>query len=99
MKEKGKNMKKKPYKGTPEEDNIEELDEAFFKKAKPFKEVFPELYTEWKRGRGRPKKANPKREVKLRIDPDVLEVFKSHGSGWQTRMNDVLKAWAKRHPA
>ncbi|GAB2731469.1 BrnA antitoxin family protein [Comamonas sediminis] len=27
----------------------------------------------------------------LRLDPDVLEAFKSQGAGWQTRINDVLR--------
>jgi uncharacterized protein (DUF4415 family) len=31
--------------------------------------------------------------VSLRIDVDVLEWFKSHGSGYQTRINAVLRAF------
>ncbi len=34
-----------------------------------------------------------KRAVSLRVDRDVLEWFKSHGSGYQTRMNAVLRAY------
>lgn len=34
----------------------------------------------------------PKRAISLRVDSDVLEWFKSHGSGYQTRMNAVLRA-------
>ena len=35
----------------------------------------------------------PKASVSLRIDADVLEWFKSQGSGYQTRMNAVLRAY------
>lgn len=40
---------------------------------------------------GRPKTANPKRQVTLRLDPDVLERFRATGPGWQTRINDALR--------
>ena len=43
------------------------------------------------RRRGRPPLANPKQEVKLRIDPDVVAAFKAGGPGWQTRMNEALR--------
>lgn len=46
--------------------------------------------------RGRPRKPNKKRDIKLRIDPDVLDAFKATGKGWQTQMNAVLKAYAER---
>jgi len=35
----------------------------------------------------------PKASVSLRIDVDVLEWFKSRGSGHQTRINAVLRAF------
>lgn len=35
----------------------------------------------------------PKASVSLRIDADVLEWFKSQGSGYQTRINAVLRAF------
>lgn len=34
-----------------------------------------------------------KTPMSLRIDPDVLEFFKSTGKGFQTRMNAVLRAY------
>ena len=34
-----------------------------------------------------------KRAISLRVDSDVLEWFKSHGRGYQTRMNAVLRAY------
>jgi len=93
----------KKYNGTVEEDNIETLPDAFFKNARPAREVLAELWgekatTEFMATnaktiakRGRPPKPNKKREVKLRIDPDVLDAFKATGKGWQTHMNAVLR--------
>jgi len=83
--------------GTPDEDSPE-LTAEDFRNARPFKEVFPELYEQWKRGKGRPKLANPKREVKLRLDADIVDRFKSQGRGWMTRMNDALKHAASQLP-
>jgi len=34
-----------------------------------------------------------KKAISLRVDGDVLEWFRSQGTGWQTRMNAVLKAF------
>jgi uncharacterized protein (DUF4415 family) len=42
---------------------------------------------------GRPPKANKKRAINLRLDPDVIEGFKKTGPNWQTRMNDTLREW------
>lgn len=41
--------------------------------------------------RGRPKSPAPKISTTLRLDPDVVEHFRSTGSGWQTRINDTLR--------
>ena len=35
----------------------------------------------------------PKQAISLRVDPDVLEFFKSQGKGYQTRMNAVLRSY------
>jgi uncharacterized protein (DUF4415 family) len=40
---------------------------------------------------GRPRSDNPKQQVALRLDRDVIERFKASGDGWQTRMNDALR--------
>ncbi len=37
----------------------------------------------------------PKRGVYLRLDPDVLDWFKSRGKGYQTRINKVLRAFVE----
>lgn len=41
--------------------------------------------------RGRPKLANPKRLLSLRVPPNVIAAWKASGEGWQTRMAKVLE--------
>ena len=45
--------------------------------------------------RGRPPKpaGELKEQIALRLDADVLAWYRAMGSGWQTRMNAVLKAF------
>ncbi len=42
--------------------------------------------------RGRPKAAVTKESVKLRLDADVLAALRATGAGWQTRINETLRA-------
>jgi uncharacterized protein (DUF4415 family) len=37
----------------------------------------------------------PKRQISLRLDPDVIDAFKATGKGWQGRINDALRKAAK----
>ncbi len=56
----------------------------------------PELREKLNKARGSSR--NPlKVSTTIRFDSDVLAAFKSTGKGWQTRMNDALKAWLKEH--
>jgi uncharacterized protein (DUF4415 family) len=42
--------------------------------------------------RGRPPIGDkPKRQVTLRLDPDVLDRFRADGPGWQGRINAALR--------
>jgi len=45
--------------------------------------------------RGRPAKTDDRRkeQIALRLDADVLAWYRGLGTGWQTRMNAVLKAY------
>lgn len=36
--------------------------------------------------------------VSLRLDEDILNYFKEEGSGYQSRINAVLKAYVNTHP-
>jgi uncharacterized protein (DUF4415 family) len=44
---------------------------------------------------GRPPKSETdrKEQIALRLDADALAWYRSLGTGWQTRMNAVLKAY------
>ncbi len=47
------------------------------------------------RRRGRPVgsvKESPKEPVKLRLDADLLAALRESGDGWQTRINQMLRA-------
>jgi len=35
----------------------------------------------------------PKKQITLRIDPDVLTFFRKHGRGYQTTINAVLRQY------
>jgi uncharacterized protein (DUF4415 family) len=48
--------------------------------------------------RGRPKLANPKDQVTLRLDHDIVERFRASGAGWQSRINDALRRHLGRAP-
>ena len=61
-------------------------------KARPLKEVLPELYESIRRSRGRPKVERPKEAVTLRVDPDTLARFKATGKHWRSKMAEVLEA-------
>jgi uncharacterized protein (DUF4415 family) len=46
--------------------------------------------------RGRPKKADAKEPVNLRLSPHVLAHFRAGGRGWQTRINAALESVVAR---
>ena len=62
-----------------------ELTEAFFQEATLYKGNKIQV-------RGRPKAATTKEPVKLRLDADVLAALRATGDGWQTRINETLRA-------
>jgi len=39
---------------------------------------------------GRPRSANPRRSISLRLPADVIERWRATGPGWQTRMAEEL---------
>ena len=45
---------------------------------------------------GRPKSANPKPAVNLRLDAEVLDHLRRSGAGWQTRVNTALAGLIKK---
>ncbi|MGB8397651.1 BrnA antitoxin family protein [Bradyrhizobium sp.] len=71
------------------------LTRADFARARPFAEVFPDLGASIRKGRG-PNKSPTKKLVSLRLSPEVIEHFKSTGSGWQSRIDETLRKAVKR---
>lgn len=66
-------------------DDAPELTEEFFKQADEYEggKLKP---------RGRPRSATKKEPVKIRLDADVVAALRESGEGWQTRINDTLRA-------
>ena len=80
----------------PDEENPEWTKEDFAR-ARPAADALPEFIgkkaTEElvRRSRGRPPKGDKKVNQTLRLDQDVLEAFRQEGSGWQARINEILR--------
>ena len=87
----------------PDEENPEWTKEDF-DRARTAAEALPEFIGERatqeliRRSRGRPRKMDRKVNQTLRLDPDVLEAFRQEGSGWQARINQVLRENMPRRP-
>ncbi|WP_229518520.1 BrnA antitoxin family protein [Massilia sp. PAMC28688] len=47
--------------------------------------------------KGRPRSESTKILTSVRYSPEVIAFFKSTGEGWQTRMDEVLKAYVREH--
>jgi uncharacterized protein (DUF4415 family) len=68
--------------------------QADLARAKPFREVFPDLAKSIDREiarRGRPPLDNPKEAVTLRLDPSTIARFKASGSDWRARMAEIIE--------
>ena len=95
-----------PRKPDPEliDDDAPEATADWFKRARPAAEVLSDVVGRktaselLSRRRGRPPSASPKEHLNIRLDTDGVEAFRSTGSGWQTRINEALRDWLKRHP-
>lgn len=70
--------------------DVPEATDAEFAAARPFKEVFPDLYREWKK-MGRPRVATPKVHIGFRLAADVVEGIRATGRGYNTRVEKVLR--------
>ena len=78
---------------TPEEDaeidagiaadpDTHELTEEEFKRLRPL---------------GRPRAEVTKERITIRLSPEVVEMFRATGKGWQSRMDQVLKEYVASH--
>jgi uncharacterized protein (DUF4415 family) len=70
--------------------DVPEATDGEFASARPFKEVFPDLYGEWKKV-GRPPIANPKVHIGFRLAADVVEGIRASGRGYNARVEKVLR--------
>jgi uncharacterized protein (DUF4415 family) len=74
----------------PDPETERPLTEVELARAKPFKEVLPELYENIQRSRGRPKSDDPKQAFTLRLPRSVLERWQ-RDPDWRTKMVETLK--------
>ena len=94
--------KRKISADTPNTDNPEWTD-ADFARARPAREVLPQVFSKARAQallapRGRPKAEATKVRVGIRLSPEVVAHFKASGSGWQTRIDAVLQQFIAEHP-
>ncbi len=85
------------------DDDAPEADAAWFKQARPAKDVLKDLVgldaaaEMLMPKRGRPPLAEPKEHVNIRLDADIVQSFRRTGAGWQTRLNNALRDWLRTH--
>jgi len=61
--------------------------------ARPLAEAAPALAKRLETARrGRPPSDNPKQMVSMRLDRDLVVALRASGRGWQTRVNEMLRA-------
>lgn len=75
-------------KGIEADPDAKELTDEQLAQLRPLSEMRPV---------GRPKAAVTKQPVSIRLSPEVIEHFKATGKGWQTRIDEALKAYVKAH--
>jgi uncharacterized protein (DUF4415 family) len=95
-------MRKRLVRPTPEEDaaiqrgidadpDTWEVTEKDLARARPMREVDPDIVEDWlRRTRGK-QKTPTKVLVSLRLERDVVERLRASGRGWQSRANDMLR--------
>jgi len=85
-------MKRKPL--TNKAGDVRELTKEDFKLMRPMREVDPDFivrFEEAKKRRGRPA-GRSKAVVSISLDKDILAALRAGGAGWQSRVNDLLRA-------
>jgi uncharacterized protein (DUF4415 family) len=80
---------------TPEEDAAITAAALSDRDNPPLPDIF---FVEARRlGAGRPLSARTKTSISLRLDPEVLEFYKSAGKGWQSRIGEILAEYSRTH--
>jgi uncharacterized protein (DUF4415 family) len=86
-------MKKRPDPELIDDENPEWTEEDF-KRAVPFAKLPEPLKAKLL---GRPKAAQTKERITIRLSPEVVQAFRATGNGWQTRVDAALKEWLANH--
>jgi len=85
---------KKTDKSAPTKENPEWTRESFAK-SMTFSELPERLQRALKNRKRGEQKAPKKVPVSIRLSPDVLQAFRGSGAGWQTRVDEILRAHIK----
>jgi uncharacterized protein (DUF4415 family) len=75
---------------------VRELTAKNMGRFKPAAEVLPPSLRKKLGVRG-PQKAPTKERVTIRLSREVVERFRESGGGWQTRVDEALREWLKKH--
>jgi uncharacterized protein (DUF4415 family) len=94
---KGSSMAKRPNPELTDSDNPE-WTAADFTGAQPTRAFYKQRGLRYPGERG-PQKAPTKQQVTLRLDQDLVAHLKATGAGWQTRVNQSLRASMMSKPA
>lgn len=78
--------------GIARDPDAPELDEEWFRRARPATEVVPHIVERWRRTRGK-QKAPTKEAISIRLDSDILVYYRATGKGWQSRINETLRKY------
>lgn len=71
-----------------------EWTEEDFARARPGAEVLPPAFLRKVRGK---QKSPTKERITIRLSRDVVNQFRGSGPGWQTKVDDALRQWLRRH--
>lgn len=82
---------------TDKDGEVRELTTDDFKQFKSAEEVLPKELVSVLPKRGRPVSGETKKAVNIRLSPDIISSFRATGPGWQTRINNALRDWLKKH--
>ncbi|MDR0311226.1 MAG: BrnA antitoxin family protein [Acidobacteriota bacterium] len=88
---------------TDTDGEVRELTAEDIARMRPAKEVLhPELYTglvqmNRRAGVRGPNRRPTKVQTAIRFDADVLTALRATGRGWQTRVNNVMRDWLRKH--
>jgi uncharacterized protein (DUF4415 family) len=89
-----KKSTKKTDRRSPDQENPE-WTRADFARAVPLSGLPPGLQTALSVRKRGPQKTLKKVPVSIRLSPEVVEAFRASGAGWQSRVDEILRAHIK----